>query len=64
VLLCDRENCVCMANTNFLWNMKNYSRQRAICTGMSGHHSNTKFLTDVGVFELHFGKDLVQKLWM
>jgi hypothetical protein len=64
LLLCDSGKCVYIANINFLWNMENYSGQREICIGMSGHHSNTKFLTYVHIFELHFDKELIQKLQM
>jgi hypothetical protein len=42
--------------------MNNCSGQREIYTGMSGHQSNTKFLTDLGIYELLFDTDLVEKV--
>lgn len=50
VLLSDSGKCVCVAKSNFLLNMNYCSGQREICTGMSGHQSNTKFLIDLITF--------------
>lgn len=47
VLLSVSRKCVCVAKSNFLLNMNYCSRQGKICSGMSGHQSNTKFLTDL-----------------
>lgn len=62
MLLHDSGKCVCVAKSNFLLNMNNCSGQREIYTGMSGHQSNTKFLTDLGIYELLFDTDLVEKV--
>jgi len=50
VLLSNSGKCICVAKSNFLLNMDYCSGQREICTGMSGHQSNTKFLTDLITF--------------
>lgn len=50
VLLSDSGKCVCVAKSNFLLNMNRCSGQREICSGMSGHQSNTKFLTGLITF--------------
>ena len=47
---------VFVAKSNFLLNMNYCSGHREIYTGMSGHQSNTKFLTDVGIQGVPGGK--------
>ena len=62
MLLCDSGKCVCVAKSNFLLNMSYCSEAGEIYTGISGHQSNTKFLTDVGIYELLFDIDMVEKM--